>query len=69
MKGYYYFFTVFGWFDGTNIILNEQADTHDLTAGFVKGGAVQNFVTAQGLASFNIAVEESGAGKWGYQTS
>ena len=28
-----------------------------------------NFVTAQGLAAFNIAVEQNGAGKWSYQTS
>ena len=30
---------------------------------------MQNFVTAQGLARFEIAVEERGAGKWSYQLS
>ena len=29
---------------------------------------MQNSVTAQGLARFEIAVEERGAGKWSYQT-
>ena len=60
---------MFGWFDGTDITLDERTETYELTAGFVKGGAVQTFVTAQGLAAFNIAVEERGAGKWGYRTS
>ena len=58
-----------GWFDGPDITLDEQTETHDLLAGFIKGRAVQTFVTAQSLAAFNIAVEESGAGKWGYQSS
>ena len=30
---------------------------------------MQQFVTDQSSASFRIAVEESGAGKWSYQTS
>ena len=68
MKGYYCFFTVFGWFHGTDITLSERTSTYDLQAGFIKGGAVQTFVTAQGLARFEIAVEERGAGKWSYQT-
>ena len=59
---------MFGWFDGTDITLSERRETYGLQAGFIKGGAVQNFVTAQGLASFNIAVEERGAGKWSYQS-
>ena len=63
-----FFITVFGWFDGTDITLNEKAGTYDLTAGFIKGGVVQNFVTDKDLASFDIAVEERGAGKWGYHT-
>ena len=58
---------MFGWFDGTNITLDEQVGNHELQAGFIKGGAVQTFIGAQSLASFLIAIEERGAGKCSYQ--
>ena len=67
MKEYHYFFTVFGWIQGTNTTLNETTGTQMLQAGFLKGGAVQTFATATSLASFMIRVEERGAGKWSYQ--
>ena len=60
---------MFGWFNGTDITLDERFETYELQAGFVKGGAVQTFITSLSLANFQIAIEERGAGKWGYQTS
>ena len=64
MEGYRFFITVFGWFDGTNITLDEQTAAYELQAGFIKGGAVQNFTAGNTLASFLIAIEERGAGEW-----
>ena len=64
-----FFVTVFGWFNGTEITLDERAETYVLRGGFIKGGTVQTFLTSQSSARFMIAIEERGAGKWSYQTS
>ena len=62
------FFTVFGWLNGRDITLEERTSTYTLPAGFIKGGAVQSFVTSQSFARFRIAIEEGNARKWSYQT-
>ena len=50
--------TVFGWFNGTELPLQEQDESQTLTIGFIKGGNVQNLTSSNNrdTASFQIAV-------------
>ena len=41
----------------------ERTATYMLQAGFIKGGAVQTFVTSQSLARFEVVIEDGSAGK------
>ena len=59
----FFLFTVFGWIQGEMFFQPERTATYMLQAGFIKGGAVQTFVTSSTLARFEVVIEDGSAGK------
>ena len=63
--------TVFGWFNGTELTLQEQqSQSHILTIGFIKGGTVQDLtaIDNNNRARFMITIIEGNASKSTHRT-